>query len=256
MKKQKRISITKKTRFEVFKRDGFTCQYCGRMAPDVVLEIDHINPINNGGTNDILNLVTSCFDCNRGKGKRKLSENSEIKKQQEQLKLLNTKREQLKLMIEWKKEIENFENEQIKIIESLFEDVAKISFTNKGKETIRKAIKKYGFDEVYESTKISIETYLIEDEEESINKAFNYIVRICSNRKYQKDNPIIKDINYLVKIVKNNYYYWNEFKLRRYLINHLTPYDIDDIKYIILNSKNWTSLKNQLELYFETNGEF
>ena len=256
MKKQKRIGITKKTRFEVFKRDGFTCQYCGRMAPDVVLEIDHINPINNGGTNDILNLVTSCFDCNRGKGKRKLSENSEIKKQQEQLKLLNTKREQLKLMIEWKKEIENFENEQIKIIESLFEDAAKINFTNKGKETIRKAIKKYGFDEVYESTKISIETYLIEDEKESINKAFNYIVRICSNRKYQKDNPIIKDINYLVKIVKNNYCYWNEFKLRRYLINHLTPYDIDDIKHIILNSKNWTSLKNQLGLYFETNGEF
>lgn len=34
----KRKSISKKLRFEVFKRDGFTCQYCGRMAPDVVLE--------------------------------------------------------------------------------------------------------------------------------------------------------------------------------------------------------------------------
>lgn len=43
-----RKTISKKTRFEVFKRDSFTCQYCGRTAPDVILEIDHINPVNNG----------------------------------------------------------------------------------------------------------------------------------------------------------------------------------------------------------------
>ena len=80
MAETKRKTISKKIRFEVFKRDSFTCQYCGRMAPDVVLEIDHINPIANGGDNEIMNLVTSCYDCNRGKGKRKLSENDEIKK--------------------------------------------------------------------------------------------------------------------------------------------------------------------------------
>lgn len=251
-----RKNISKKIRFEVFKRDGFTCQYCGRMAPDVVLEVDHINPVNNGGSNDILNLVTSCFECNRGKGKRKLSENNEIKKQQEQLKLLNTKREQLKLMIEWKKELENFENEQIGIIESLFENTTGADFTNHGKETIRKEIKKYGFDEVYKSTEIALSTYFNENEESSKNKAFEYIGRICSNRKYQRDNPIVKDVNYLVKIVKNNYYYWNEIKLRRYLIKHLVPDDIDNVKDIICNSKNWTALKKQLELYFETDGEF
>lgn len=60
-----RKPISKKIRFEVFKRDKFTCQYCGRSAPDVILEIDHLNPVINGGDNDILNLVTSCRDCNR-----------------------------------------------------------------------------------------------------------------------------------------------------------------------------------------------
>ena len=55
--KPKRQSISKKLRFEVFKRDNFTCQYCGRMAPDVVLEVDHINPVANGGKNDILNIA-------------------------------------------------------------------------------------------------------------------------------------------------------------------------------------------------------
>jgi len=40
-----RKAISKKLRFEVYKRDKFTCQYCGRKAPDVILEIDHINPV-------------------------------------------------------------------------------------------------------------------------------------------------------------------------------------------------------------------
>lgn len=48
----KRKSISKKLRFEVFKRDSFTCQYCGKMAPDVVLEVDHINPVASGGENN------------------------------------------------------------------------------------------------------------------------------------------------------------------------------------------------------------
>lgn len=68
--KPKRKAISKKLRFEVFKRDSFTCQYCGRKAPDVVLEVDHIKPVAQGGTNTILNLITSCRECNRGKGKK------------------------------------------------------------------------------------------------------------------------------------------------------------------------------------------
>ena len=64
----KRQPISKKLRFEVFKRDSFTCQYCGLKAPDVILEVDHIKPVKEGGTNDLLNLITSCYICNRGKG--------------------------------------------------------------------------------------------------------------------------------------------------------------------------------------------
>ena len=63
------MAITKKIRFEVFKRDNFKCQYCGKEAPEVILEADHINPKSKGGTDDMLNLITSCFDCNRGRYK-------------------------------------------------------------------------------------------------------------------------------------------------------------------------------------------
>lgn len=55
-----RQAVGHKLCFEVFKRDSFTGQYCGVKAPDVVLNVDHIHPVAEGGGADILNLVTSC----------------------------------------------------------------------------------------------------------------------------------------------------------------------------------------------------
>ncbi len=66
-------SLTKRLRFEVFKRDLFTCQYCGATPPDVVLECDHIEPVAEGGSDEETNLITACFDCNRGKSDVSLS---------------------------------------------------------------------------------------------------------------------------------------------------------------------------------------
>ena len=69
----KRTAIGKKARFEVFKRDGFTCQYCGAKPPGVLLQVDHIVAVASGGRNDADNLVTSCQPCNIGKGARSLT---------------------------------------------------------------------------------------------------------------------------------------------------------------------------------------
>lgn len=69
-----RVSLTKRQRFEIFKRDGFRCQYCGRRAPDVALEVDHIDPVANGGENEDGNLITACKDCNRGKSDKLLTD--------------------------------------------------------------------------------------------------------------------------------------------------------------------------------------
>lgn len=65
--KEARKPLSKKMRFDVFKRDGFQCQYCGSTPPSVVLEVDHIHPMSKGGKNRVDNLLTSCFECNRGK---------------------------------------------------------------------------------------------------------------------------------------------------------------------------------------------
>lgn len=70
---EERKPLSKKMRFDVFKRDSFTCQYCGSTPPTVVLEVDHIHPVSKGGRNMIDNLITACFDCNRGKAAGLLS---------------------------------------------------------------------------------------------------------------------------------------------------------------------------------------
>lgn len=63
-----RAGITPKLRFEVFKKCNYCCQICGRKASlELSLEIDHKDPVSQGGTNDPDNLWVLCFDCNRGK---------------------------------------------------------------------------------------------------------------------------------------------------------------------------------------------
>jgi len=67
---------SKRRRFEIFERDRFTCQYCGQNPPAVVLEIDHIVAISEGGLDSVENLVTACQECNRGKAARSIDEAS------------------------------------------------------------------------------------------------------------------------------------------------------------------------------------
>lgn len=64
---RRRQTLSPRTRFEVLKRDNFTCRYCGRRAPEVVLHCDHIVAFIRGGDDAASNLVTACEDCNMGK---------------------------------------------------------------------------------------------------------------------------------------------------------------------------------------------
>lgn len=61
------MAVSKRLRFEVFRRDGYTCRYCGGTAPDVSLTVDHVVPVSLGGLDEASNLVTACRDCNAGK---------------------------------------------------------------------------------------------------------------------------------------------------------------------------------------------
>lgn len=77
---KKRQPISPADRFDVFKRDGFACRYCGAKPPEVSLEIDHITPVARGGTNDPGNLATACMRCNVGKFDVPLDEGPKLRK--------------------------------------------------------------------------------------------------------------------------------------------------------------------------------
>lgn len=61
------MAISKAMRYQIFRRDGHVCQYCGGRPPDVALVVDHVVPATLGGPDIPENLTTSCRECNSGK---------------------------------------------------------------------------------------------------------------------------------------------------------------------------------------------
>lgn len=59
-----------KHRYEVYKRDGYQCIYCGGQPQ----HLDHIIPKSKGGSDDPKNLATSCARCNTSKGNKDVVE--------------------------------------------------------------------------------------------------------------------------------------------------------------------------------------
>ena len=136
-----RKPTSKRMRFEVFKRDNFECQYCGSKPPKVPLEIDHIIPVSKNGKTTKDNLITACFDCNRGKSNielddipRPLIETIERKKIA-QLQYLDYK----KILKKEQKIIK----EEINTIELVYSSsFNEYCFTDKFKVTVKNFIKK------------------------------------------------------------------------------------------------------------------
>lgn len=58
------------TRFNVFLRDRFLCQYCAGSFPVAELTFDHLIPRSRGGLTEWANVVTACADCNLRKSNR------------------------------------------------------------------------------------------------------------------------------------------------------------------------------------------
>jgi len=172
-KKSLREPISKKLRFEVFKRDGFTCQYCGQHPPSVTLEIDHIKPVSKKGSNDVNNLVTSCFDCNRGKSNVLLTEITPTLKDSYNARLERV--DQLKEFEKLQKRIRTKITKDCNKVDKLYGElcpnwVMKEQFK---RVSVRKFIEKLGLHEVMDSMEIAASK--INDP----NEVLRYFCGIC-----------------------------------------------------------------------------
>jgi hypothetical protein len=116
----KKDTIPKKLRFEVFKRDSFTCIYCGRRPPEVVLHADHRIPEAGGGETTILNLVTSCLDCNLGKGATPLDDHAFVAKHHDNAAEMQERREQLQMIADWYHELSQHHDDLQQAIDAFF----------------------------------------------------------------------------------------------------------------------------------------
>ena len=62
------VAAPLRRRFLVLQRDGFRCRYCGAAPNFAHLHVDHAISMRDGGSDEMDNLVTSCRECNLGKG--------------------------------------------------------------------------------------------------------------------------------------------------------------------------------------------
>ncbi len=183
-----RKPLSKRTRFEVFKRDSFCCVYCNRTPPAVTLEVDHIIPVSKKGTNVIDNLVTACFDCNSGKSNIDLT--TRPKKLQVDPLLMKERQEQYREYQKWVIKIETLIQSDIQKVE----DALKMTYPNAS------------FSEAFKNTSIKnfISKLGVQDVVYAIHKAcdknlwhltdtFKYFCGICwSKIKAKYPDPIQK----------------------------------------------------------------
>lgn len=172
-----RKSLSQKTRFEVFKRDGFCCIYCGSHPPSAILHIDHIIAVVNGGTNDLDNLVTACQRCNQGKGARELDNApqalddraEEIKEKESQLAAYRA------LMTEKKARIEHDVNSIVEIYESFNEGY---TLDDHARRSIARFLESLDVDEIVDVADLSF----------GRGKGFRYFCAVCWNKIRDREN--------------------------------------------------------------------
>jgi hypothetical protein len=259
------MSVGKKLRFEVFKRDKFTCQYCGKSAPDVTLHCDHIQPISKGGIDNILNLITSCQDCNLGKADTELSDDTIVKKQQRQLQELQERREQLEMMLEWQKSLIDLDQQIVDHVCDIWSELTGYGLSHSGTQKVKRWIRRFPLSDLIEALRISTEQYLRYDSDaddpslptsESVEKAFSYTPRICSNRQKDKDRPHMKNLYYIRGILRNRLSYINEHKALKLLEDAFSAgFEMNALSDLAKEVKNWTVFRETLEQFIAENGD-
>jgi hypothetical protein len=182
----KRKGLSKKTRFDVFKRDSFKCQYCGAHPPSVILEVDHIKPVAEGGGDESDNLITSCFSCNRGKGAeslenvpQSLSDKAEMVKESEaQLRgyqdVMESRRERI-------------EDEMWRVADALVPGSSEKGMSKDWTASIRRFNEKLGLHEVLDAAQIADAKFPY-----SARKCFLYFCGICWNKVRELEEGALK----------------------------------------------------------------
>lgn len=211
--RKKRVGLSVKVRFEVFKRDKFTCQYCGAKAPDVLLNADHIKPVASGGSSDLVNLVTSCVSCNSGKGARELSDDSAVKRSQTQAEELQERREQLDMLMQWHEGLTSIDDAAVDGICDAYKRVAVgWSLNPSGKSMVRAMVQQSSVTDVLEALRNNAHMLRFNEDGKATEDSVNALVgRWKTSIRYLKQNredPVGSQLLYIRGIVRRRFEYY------------------------------------------------
>jgi hypothetical protein len=256
-----RKALSKKIRFEVFKRDAFTCQYCGRKAPDVLLVIDHIEPVAKGGKNNILNLVTSCRDCNAGKSDRQLDDTTVLDKQRRQLAELQERREQIDMMFQWQKGLIDIGDQMINQLSEYWSElVPGYQLNDNSLKGLKKLQRKFELGEIMAAMKIAADHYLKYKDDtptkESVEVAWKKVGGICTMRRIEKEKPELAKLYYIRNIIRKRCGYVDEAYAMQLLQEALDAgISTESLERHAKNSDHWTQWQIEINEYIEKNKE-
>lgn len=200
-------TVPQRLRFDVFKRDKFTCQYCGHQAPDVVLNCDHIRPLADGGETDLLNLITSCRECNGGKGARLLTRNEELDRQRSTLADLEERRQQIEMMLQWRDELRDT---MVSVVDEIGARIAARAAgygpNENGKATLQRWLRRFTVAEILAAIDESFDVYLrwAGDEvvADSWELAFAKIASFAYAARQAKEKPYMPRLLYIQGIIR------------------------------------------------------
>lgn len=248
-----RKPISKTLRFEVFKRDSFKCQYCGAAAPDVLLHVDHIQPVSLGGANEVVNLVTACVSCNAGKSDRPLTENVAVAKQRAHLEELQDRREQLEMLLEWKQGLNALKEDTVGELCAYWHRLAPgATVSDHGRRNVQKWLRRYDLAELLHGMDVAAEQYLVFTEAGTVSidsweEAFAKIPAICRVTRESRDNPDVRELYYIRGIARNNCAYFNGTEALS-LLRAARSWDVplQALRQIAVEATSWTRFRNDL----------
>ena len=244
----KRKALTKKTRFEVFKRDSFKCQYCGASAPETVLVVDHIKPVSKSGPDDMMNYITACQPCNAGKSDRILSDNTTLQKQKGQIDALNERREQIEMMLEWRDGVKQIASTELDAITDAWHDAAPgFNLNDTGLKQAKAMLKKHGLLKVLDAMEEAQSKYIKMDGEaataESVDAAWKKVGGFLRMDGLPEDE---KRIYYIKGILKNRFRNVPYDVVRLLMAAFQSGVMVQNLELEAKNCRNWAAFETWL----------
>lgn len=252
--KPKRKSTGKKTRFEIFKRDKFTCQYCGRKAPEIVLVCDHVNPVAAGGPTTLLNLITSCVDCNAGKGATPLDDQTALAKQHAELARLAERREQIDMMVQWARGLEENSEHEINSFAGFWLELfdGRVVLNPSGYDSARKWLRTFGLATLLEAARTAFTQYVKEKDGggyqiETVCLAWSKIPGIARLSSL----PVAeKELYYCRGIIRRRFTYVDERSAMSMLRQaHAAGVSTEELKEAAKTARNWSQWRDHMLQY-------